>query len=140
MSGAIKVTASRKEGAITAPYAPKSERPHIDVDSQKLGSDPDDTLAWQRAVTLAIKSGVKRVRGKSPVYNCSGQINYAGASGLVIEGSGMGATVINVSGTSAPVEALFYTSSRDQWKVQRVRPRLPLVGSRPPSVMFFCCA
>jgi hypothetical protein len=98
------------EGQLSATYASKAERPHIDVDAQKLPSDPDDTLAWQRAVTLAITSGVKRVRGKSPVYNCSAQINYAGASGLVIEGSGMGATVINVSGASEPVEALFYTS------------------------------
>ncbi|WP_423184308.1 hypothetical protein [Arthrobacter sp. NyZ413] len=106
----VSCTVSHTSGTSYDAMKWKANAPYVDVDAQKLGSDPDDTLSWQRAVNIAIVSGVKRVLGKSPVYNCSAPINFVGATGLVIEGAGIAATVINASGSSTPMDALFYTS------------------------------
>lgn len=83
---------------------------YVDVDAQRLPADIDDTAAWRRAVALAIASGVRRVHGRSPSYNLSGGVDVAGASGLVISGSGVEATTLTVNGGASAVQAAFYNS------------------------------
>ncbi len=85
----------------------KAAATSVDVDSMRDPADPDDTASFQRAINAAIASGFKTVTCKSPTYSVSYAIDISGAEGLTIEGAGMGATVINASGTSSPINAVF---------------------------------
>jgi len=86
--------ASATAGAGNATYLPQSKLPYIDVDLQRLSGDTDDAVVWQRAVTAAITLGIKRVVGRSGVYNFGSFVNLGGANGLTIEGGGMNATLV----------------------------------------------
>lgn len=106
----INLAGSATKVALDGTYTKKADRPYVDVDEQKLGSDPDDTLSWQRAINLALASGVKRVLGRSPNYYVSAQIDCKNAQGLTIAGSGVGSTVINADGATAVIGGVFTSS------------------------------
>lgn len=96
---------------LTAVERPGSTvKPYLYVDDYRQPGDPDDTLAWRRAITAAVTSGVKRVHARNPSYTLSGAIDCKDANGLVVSGAGIDATTLNVSGTTNPVDLVFYTS------------------------------
>jgi hypothetical protein len=92
---------------LSATYALVSGTTYVDVDAQRVGGDPDDTAAFQRAINIANASGVKRVLARGRAYTVSYSIDYGGANGLVIEGSGIGETVITANGTSSTIGQVF---------------------------------
>ena len=92
----------------------------VDVDSKKNVADPDDTASFQRAINAAVALGIKRVVAKSPAYYVSYAITVPACSGLTIEGSGIGATVINASGNGSPIGSVFTINNAAGSTTERV--------------------
>jgi hypothetical protein len=83
----------------------------IYVESFRIPTDADDTPAWRRAVAKAIAAGIPKVMALRKSYSLSSGIDMNGASGLTIDGGGVGNTILNfISSTGTDIPAGFYNT------------------------------
>lgn len=64
------------------------------MDLQRLPADADDAVVWQRFVNAALTLGVKRLVGRSSLYNVGTYVNLGGANWLLVECGRMNATLV----------------------------------------------